>query len=60
MHVCFMALENAYDKVSVETLWQELRMYDVSGNQLNSIKNTYVQNLAYVKYKELSFFFVFF
>ena len=42
----FMDLEKTYDRVNRETLWQVLRMYDVSGNLLNGIKSVYVKSLA--------------
>ena len=44
-----MALENAYDKVNREALWQVLRMYDVGGKLLNNIKSIYVNSLACAK-----------
>ena len=43
VYVGFMNLEKAYDSVSRETLWQLLRMYDVSGQLLNGIKSMYVK-----------------
>ena len=47
----FMVLEKAYDRVDRETLWQVLRMYDVSGKLLNGIKSVYVANLDCVRVK---------
>ena len=35
-------LEEAYDRVHREALWQILRMYDVGGKLLNGIKSVYV------------------
>ena len=43
-----MDLENAYDRVNREALWQVLRMYDVSGKL---IKNMSVNSLACVRVK---------
>ena len=40
-----------YDRVNRESLWQVLRMYDVGGNLLNSIKNLYVSSLVCVRVK---------
>ena len=47
----FMDLEKAYDRVNRETLSQVLRMYDVGGKLLNSIKSIYVNSLACVRVK---------
>ena len=38
-------------RVSRETLWQVLRMYDVGGKLLNGIKIIYVNSLACVRVK---------
>ena len=38
MHVAFIDLEKAYDRVHREALWQVLRMYDVTGKLLIEIK----------------------
>ena len=46
-----MDLEEAYDRVNREELWQLLRMYDVGGKLLNGIKSVYVNSLAYVRVK---------
>ena len=47
----FLDLENAYDKVNREALWQVLRMYYVSGKLLNGIKSMYVKSIACVRVK---------
>ena len=39
MYVGFMKLEKAYDSINMEVIWQVLRMYDVGGKLLNSIKS---------------------
>ena len=52
VYVGFMDLEKAYDRVNREALWQVLRMYDVGGKLLNSIKNMYVNSLACFRVKE--------
>ena len=46
MYVGFMDLENAYDRVNREALWQVLGMNDVGGKMLNGIKSTYVNSLS--------------
>ena len=46
-----MDLEKAYDRVNREALWQVLRMYDVGGKLLSSIKGMYVNGLACVRVK---------
>ena len=49
--MCFMHLENAYDRVNREALRQVMRMYDVGGKLLNFIKGMYVNILACVRVK---------
>ena len=49
MWVGFMDLEKAYDSVSREALWHELRMYDVADKLLNDIKSVYFSSLACVR-----------
>ena len=51
MYVGFKYLENMYDWVNKETLWQVQRMYYVGGNLWNQIKITYINSLACVKVK---------
>ena len=51
VYVSFMDLEKTYDRVNREALWQVLRMYDVGGKLLNSIKSMYVNSLAFVRVK---------
>ena len=46
-----MNLEKTYDRVNMEVLWQVLRMYEVGGKLLNSIKSMYVTSLACVRVK---------
>ena len=48
MHVGFVDLEKAYDRVNKEARWQVLRMYDVDGKLLNGIKSMYVLGLIEV------------
>ena len=38
VHVSFMNLEKAYERVNREALWQVLRMYDVGTKLLNGIR----------------------
>ena len=52
VYVGFMDLEKLYDTVNREALWQILRMYDVGGKLLNSIKSTHVNSLARVRVEE--------
>ena len=49
----FMNLEKAYDRVNRESLWQVLRMNDVSGKRLSGTKSMYVNSLASVSVKEM-------
>ena len=51
LYVGFMDLENAYDRINREALWQVLRMYDVGGKLLNGIKSVCVNSLACVRAK---------
>ena len=41
-----MDLEEAYDRVNMEVLWQVLKIYDVGGKFLNGIKSIHVNCLA--------------
>ena len=45
-YVGFMDLEKPDDRVNRETLWQVLRMQDIGGNLMNSIKSMYVNSLS--------------
>ena len=47
----FMHLEEVYDRVNREALWQVLRMYDVGGKLLNGIKSMYLNNIGFVRLK---------
>ena len=49
VHVGFMDLQKAYDRVNRKALWQVLRMYDVGSKLLRGIKRIYVNSLAYVR-----------
>ena len=51
VHVGFIDLEKAYDRVNREALWQVLRMYDAGGKLLNDIKSMYINSLACVRIK---------
>ena len=51
MYVDFIDLEEAYDRVNREALWQMLRMYDVESKLLNGIMSMYVVRSACVKIK---------
>ena len=51
LHVGFIDLEEAYDRVNTEALWQVLRMYDVGGKLLSGIKIVYVDNSACARVK---------
>ena len=47
IHVDFMDfLENTYDRVNKEVVWQVLRMYNVASKLLNGIKNMNANSLA--------------
>ena len=46
-----VVLEKAYDTVNKEFLWQELRMFDVSGKLLSGIKNMYFNSLVCLRVK---------
>ena len=46
VYVGFIYLEKAYDKVNIEALWQELRMYDVEGKCLSGIKRMLIIQLV--------------
>ena len=48
MYVDFIDLENVYDRVNREALWQLLRMYDVVGILLSGIKSMCVDSSACV------------
>ena len=41
----------AYNRVNEEALWLVLRMYNVSGKPLNSIKSMYVDSPSCLKLK---------
>ena len=47
----FIDLENTYDKVNMEALWQALRMCDVGDKLLSGIKSMYADSSACVRVK---------
>ena len=49
MYLGFMDLEEAYNKVNKESLWQILRMYNVGGKLLNGVKSLHFNSLACVR-----------
>ena len=49
MYLGFMDLEEAYNKVNKESLWQILRMYNVGGKLLNGVKSMHFNSLACVR-----------
>ena len=49
VYVGFMDVEEAYDRVNKEAIWQVLRMYNVVGKLLNGNKSMYIKSLACVK-----------
>ena len=44
-----MDLQQAYDRINREALWQVLMLYGVSGRLLNGIKSMYVDSEACVR-----------
>ena len=44
VHVGFIGLEKAYDRLNREALWQVLRINDVGGKLLSGIKSMYVHS----------------
>ena len=46
VYVAFLDLENTYDKVNTETLWQVPRTNDVGGKRFNEIRSMYVNILV--------------
>ena len=44
-----MDLENAYDRVDRDALWQTLRLYGVGGRLLKAVKSLYVDSRARVR-----------
>ena len=51
VHVGFIDFEKAYDRVNREALWQVLKMYDVGGKLLSTIKSMYVDSSGCVSVK---------
>ena len=49
LYLGFMDLQQAYDRVNREALWQVLVNYGVSGRLLNGIKSMYVESEACVR-----------
>ena len=51
MYVGFIDLEDSYNRVNREALWQVLRLYDVGGKLLSGIKSMCINSLACVGVK---------
>ena len=51
MHVVFIDLMIGYDRVNREAIMEIMKMYDVGGKPLNSIKNIYVNCLPCLRVK---------
>ena len=51
MYVDFIDLENTYDRVNREALWQVLRMFDVGCKLLDGIKSMYIDSSVCVRVK---------
>ena len=51
MHVGFIDLKKAYDRVIREELCQVLRMYDVGGKLLSDIKSMYANSIVCIRVK---------
>ena len=49
MHIDFMDLEKAYDKVNREAMWQVFKMYDEWSKLLSGIKSIYIDSVACVR-----------
>src|SRR5678815_6089223 len=49
LYLGFMYLQQAYDRVNREALWQVLVIYDVGGRLLNGIKSMYEDSEACVR-----------
>jgi hypothetical protein len=49
LYLAFMDLQQAYDRINREALWQVLMMYGVGGRLLNGIKSMYVDSEACVR-----------
>src|SRR5678815_4965022 len=49
LYLCFMDLQQVYDRINREALWQVLVMYGVGGRLLNGIKNMYDDSEACVR-----------
>ena len=52
VHVSFVDLEKACDKVNREALWQVLGMYDVGDKRLSGMKSMYLESSACVRVKK--------
>ena len=49
LYLGFMDLEQAYDRINWEALWQVLMIYGVGGRFLNGIKSKYDDSEACVR-----------
>ena len=49
VHMCFVDLEKAYDRVPRDVLWEELREYGVRGSLLRTIQSLYSQSESCVR-----------
>ncbi len=52
LYATFMDLDNAYDRVDMEALWNVLKIYVVGGQVMEGIKAFYREANAYVKIDE--------
>jgi hypothetical protein len=53
LYLDFMHLQQAYDRIKREALWQVLMIYGINGRLLNGIKSVYVDNEACVRINEV-------
>ena len=49
LHVAYIDLEKAYDRVDREAMWRVLEMYGVNGRLLQAVKSFYVESKACVR-----------
>uniref|UniRef100_A0A671UC54 ribonuclease H n=1 Tax=Sparus aurata TaxID=8175 RepID=A0A671UC54_SPAAU len=49
VHMCFVDLEKAYDRVPLDVLWEVLREYGVRGSLLRAIQSLYSQSESCVR-----------
>ena len=53
LYLDLMHLQQAYDRIKREALWQVLMIYGINGRLLNVIKSVYVDNEACVRINEV-------